>query len=770
MVAQAGDGGNGGAGGVGGAGGTGGIGGAGGLGNSETANFTAHYIYAIGELNEKYHDNVQYSHQQQQAAKGDDGVAGAADTAGIQGAGGNGGEAQAVGILFVNSNVLLNVDNISAYARAGSAGSGSVNGTNGASALAIAYQQFGGTVVSTSNDTLTIEAQATNASIYNAACGIELVNGNLSMSAAGNINIAATTASVPETNNIMLNQAYGIYTENATLDMKSADGAITIMTNGTSNSTNFSVLAENSTLSFDSGTNSTNFIGNSVILDSTLNLKSNTNVQDNDNNNDGSLNLAGTTVNLTNNLQTLAITGDVTLSGSTLYFYDKNNVVDTYDTTTGYRTILAGGNLTEGDNVNNANTLYMRTNAMGAYGGTAQTGDVIQVNGTASGTYDIHVFDEGMRNGYNNISYNGNFLQTNAEVVNTVDLITSTEGSQTTTGTTQTQYDNAVWNYTYDVTTQTTGGVTQLVSVSANTVKASNAQYTARDANKAAAAAITLFGSDETVTDHLRDIRSGKKEEGVWAQYTGGKVAFDDASFKYNGLAVGYDHKVGEWQIGFMGSYAKGDTDLANGDGTVKATAGGVYGTWQNGKGHYLDLLAKIGKVSSDSTSYGGTIPQSLTGDFSSTAIGVSAQYGYRKQLKNDTFIEPMIRASYVHLGGDDYSVVTRDNTMSVSNDGFNTFQLRGGVLIGKNLGNDSNVYAKFAVLHHFGGSVDTHIYADGRTNYFSDDISGTGFEYGIGTNYKLNKKSTIYADIERISGGSITRTWGINAGYKYVF
>ncbi|MBP8743301.1 MAG: autotransporter outer membrane beta-barrel domain-containing protein, partial [Acidaminococcaceae bacterium] len=223
-------------------------------------------------------------------------------------------------------------------------------------------------------------------------------------------------------------------------------------------------------------------------------------------------------------------------------------------------------------------------------------------------------------------------------------------------------------------------------------------------------------------------------------------------------------------QVGIMGSYDKGDSGLTSGDGTVKATAGALYGTWKNDKGHHVDLLAKVGKIKSESTSYGGTIPQALSGDFSSTAVGVSAEYGYRKELKNDVFIEPMVRASYVKLGSDDYTVTTNDGNMDVTNDGFNTFQLRGGVLIGKNLSNDSNVYAKLAVLHNFSGSVDTHISADGRTNSFSDDLSGTGFEYGIGTNYKFNKDSSLYADIERISGGSITKNWGLNVGYKYTF
>ena len=622
-------------------------------------------------------------------------------------------------------------------------------------------------MVSTSGSDLNITAAAANASVNNKAVGIALSNGaDLAMTAVGSISVTATataTATAP------LTAACGIFAENSTLAMKSTDGDIIITANSLDGDYDNSVVATGSTLTFDSGIDSTNFVGDAAITGSTLNLKSNTNVNANAVDDNGNLQLIGTTANLTNNLATLTVSNDLTLDGSTVYFYDKDNVTDKYNTTSNYRTITVDDDLKAGEN--NTNTLYMRTNAMGAYGGTAQTGDAINVDDTAEGHYDIHVFDQGMRNGYNNVSYEGNFIKVDAAHTNTVDLITSDGNSPTTTGTTQTQYDNAVWNYTYDVTTATTDGITQLVSVTANTVNASNAQYTARDANKAAAtAAVTLFGGDETLMERMGDIRADEKNSGVWAKYNGGKATFDDASFKYNGLEVGFDHKMGNWQVGIMGSYDKGDSGLTSGDGTVKASAGALYGTWQNDKGHHVDLLAKVGKVKSDSTSYGGTIPQALNADFSSTAVGVSAEYGYRKELKNDVFIEPMVRARYVKLVSDDYTVTTRDGSMDVTNDGFNTFQLRGGVLIGKNLSNDSNVYAKLAVLHNFNGSMDTHISADGRTNDFSDDLKGTGIEYGIGTNYKFNKDSSLYADIERISGGSITKNWGLNVGYRYTF
>jgi hypothetical protein len=61
--------------------------------------------------------------------------------------------------------------------------------------------------------------------------------------------------------------------------------------------------------------------------------------------------------------------------------------------------------------------------------------------------------------------------------------------------------------------------------------------------------------------------------------------------------------------------------------------------------------------------------------------------------------------------------------------------------------------------LHHFVESIDTHVYVDGKANYFSGNIFETGFEYELETNYKLNKESTVYADIKHICNGSIIRT-----------
>lgn len=535
----------------------------------------------------------------------------------------------------------------------------------------------------------------------------------------------------------------------------------------------YAVKIDGGVTTFDAGTADVIIYGASAFTNGELNLKSNTTIEDNGGNY-GIMDLTGTRMNLTDNLETLETEDTILLNGTKIYFYDEQNQLDKYNAATDFRTIDAYDVDSTG-----TNDIFMRTNVNGAYGGT-EGGDLFSASGDkGDGTYNITVFDQGMRNGFNNVKDdNGNHLDLNKKpLVLISDIKDANIGDVTVM-----QYDNGVWAYDYDVTTEKVsdgnGGYDIVLSgITTTAAKQSVSQTAAQDANKiAAGAAVTLFGADETLMERLGDIRnSGDDNDGVWAKYVGGKIKVDgisgDNEFKYNGLAAGYDREIGSnWRIGLAGQYAKGDTTLSGGDGEIKTAAGALYGTWTGDKGHHVDIVAKVGKVDSETSAYGGTIVQKLEGDFGSNALSFAVEYGYRQQLQNDWFIEPMVRASYVHLGGDDYSVTTRDGSMSVTNDSMNSIVLRGGFLLGKTFAESSNVYLKAAVLHDFDGDINTSISADGRSAEYKDSIGGTAIEYGIGVNHKFNKDSSMYLDVERVSGGDVTKNWGVNVGFRYSF
>ena len=591
-------------------------------------------------------------------------------------------------------------------------------------------------------DAISIKATAATGA-WQGAQGIEGNNNDLTfVSDAGGIKVTALGGN---STNLQKEYAVWLYYSSLTLDAKDAEagielnGDVEVVTNKTSNST--------------------------------LNLKSNTKVNGNASDiggsSKGTLNITGTTMNLTDNLKTLTVADKTTLKGSTVYFYDENNQADKYNTAD-YRTIT-----TNDLDASGTNELFMRTNANGVYGQSAGNDKIISTNtATGKGTYNITVFDQGMRNGYNNAAG----ADTKGHLDQDVVLIENADKGGTY-NIKEMKYDNGVWAYEYEGKAEVVDDGLNLTQVTTRAATQSSAQMAAQDANKVAAgAAVTLFGADETLMERLGDVRnSADDNDGVWAKYVGGKIKVDglqgDNDYQYNGFAAGYDREIGSnWRIGLAGQYAKGDTSLTNGDGEIKTAAGALYGTWTGDKGHHVDIIAKVGKVDSETSAYGGTIAQKLDGDFGSTAISFAVEYGYRQDLNDGWFVEPMVRASYVHLGGDDYTVTTRDNTMSVTNDSMNSIVLRGGFLLGKTFAADSSVYLKAAVLHDFDGDINTHVSADGRSASYSDSIGGTAIEYGIGVNHKFNKDSSMYLDVERISGGDVTKNWGVNVGFRYSF
>lgn len=639
---------------------------------------------------------------------------------------------------------------------------------------ATAFTVNGGSMLVDVAGKLIVVATADKGEAKNFAQGMAFDNTAVRVHTTDAINITATAAAGT------WQGAQGIEGNNNDLEFVSDAGGITVTaTGGNGNADNltheYSVWTYDSNVTFDAKAADIIFNGDVEVVkhgtaDSTLTLKSNTEVNAGTDST-GSLNISGTTMNLTDNLKTLTVADKTTLKGSTVYFYDENNQADKYNTAD-YRTIT-----TNDLDASGTNELFMRTNANGVYGQSAGNDKIISTNtATGKGTYNITVFDQGMRNGYNNAAGAADKGHLNADVV-LINKAQATGQDGATYEIKEMKYDNGVWAYEYEGKAEIVNNGLNLTQVTTKAAAQSSAQMAAQDANKiAAGAAVTLFGADETLMERLGDVRnSADDNDGVWAKYVGGKIKVDglqgDNDYQYNGFAAGYDREIGSnWRIGLAGQYAKGDTSLTNGDGEIKTAAGALYGTWTGDKGHHVDIIAKVGKVDSETSAYGGTIAQKLDGDFGSTAISFAVEYGYRQDLNDGWFVEPMVRASYVHLGGDDYTVTTRDNTMSVTNDSMNSIVLRGGFLLGKTFAADSSVYLKAAVLHDFDGDINTHVSADGRSASYSDSIGGTAIEYGIGVNHKFNKDSSMYLDVERISGGDVTKNWGVNVGFRYSF
>lgn len=564
------------------------------------------------------------------------------------------------------------------------------------------------------------------------------------------------------------NNLAAINAKDSKLDMKAEQGIEIIAANGDA------IVADNSEIALDGGS--------SVIA-----IRGNVNVSDN-----STLKLSGVTVigeglmrsatsgsttsvgnlNVDNSKLVVdgftGVFGSTTLNNAKIYMYDDNN------TSEGFHALSIIGDL----NISENNELFLRADSSKAAGDITRlelNSDFIGIGSaiTGDGSFDVNIFDKGMKNGYGmsadgkkeldnsiTILYNRNILFADASLINSVKDV---------------HYDNGIWNYAYKMDAKLDNSDNRKIVIKEVDVtaapSASGSQRSLHSANKAAGAlAIGVLGNDNALHAHLREAQGAGEREEVWAQYLGGKLKSDGMQLKHNGVELGYDAYVGSnWTFGVSGMQTRGNTQLDSGSGRAKTNVGTVYGAWHGGS-TYLNLEAKVGRVSSESKAFGGTVLQKINGEFSAPAYSVSAEYGSTHELSAAWYLEPAVRLSYVHLGAADYGVQVQDTLARVANDSLDSFILRGGAKLGRRLGAKGSFYVKAVAVYDFGGDLATTVSADGRTAHYEDSLGGWGVEYGAGLEYKLGKAANISLDFERRSGGELKRDWGVNIGVNYSF
>lgn len=261
------------------------------------------------------------------------------------------------------------------------------------------------------------------------------------------------------------------------------------------------------------------------------------------------------------------------------------------------------------------------------------------------------------------------------------------------------------------------------------------------------------------------------RENGFWTRFSRGKLdahsSYDnDFSQGYNQIYVGYDRKDymknGQTYSGIAVGHLYGDVNYSNGSGTVSSTSVSFYNTWIRDDGHYLDVIAKAGKLRSDYQILGYGSANYDTPDYS-----LSAEYGYKKELSRDYFIEPQFQLSLQRMDSATYHTTNR---ITVYQNGLDNLVGRVGIRAGRDFSDGSNIYMNLAYLSTFAGT-------GGVKGYHSDDElniatagNGSWVEMTVGTNWNMSKDSNFYFDLTKTFGGTVTQKWQINSGLRWAF
>lgn len=270
-----------------------------------------------------------------------------------------------------------------------------------------------------------------------------------------------------------------------------------------------------------------------------------------------------------------------------------------------------------------------------------------------------------------------------------------------------------------------------------------------------------------------RYMNTNADADGIWARTSYNRYGRDAYSGHSNRFEVGKDYVISRddgstIHQGASFTYLRSNASFTDGRNEYNRYTGSFYHTWLGNNGHYLDVVARVGKLNGDSRTF------LVNGDESRSSFGTwyqqgSVEYGRNFNLKNGWYLEPQAQLQYTHMNSKSY----------ISNDGINhqldsvnSFISRLGFRLGRNIDDKTSWYIKGDVFHEFAGDGGiTFISADGleRIDY-NRDGKETWYDLGVGLQAELSHDRSLWFEFERKFSGSYSNAWEINGGMSWKF
>ncbi|MFP8444074.1 autotransporter outer membrane beta-barrel domain-containing protein [Citrobacter braakii] len=273
--------------------------------------------------------------------------------------------------------------------------------------------------------------------------------------------------------------------------------------------------------------------------------------------------------------------------------------------------------------------------------------------------------------------------------------------------------------------------------------------------------------------DFMQNTRS---PGGVWGRYTGSDNRISGgASTGYtltqNGFETGGDKvfDLGESHLAVGAFVSYTDNSISHnrgGDSTIGSTGGGLYATWFDNDGYYVDGVLKYNRFSNElrTRMSDGT---AVKGDYSQNGFGGSLEAGKTFSLNDNTWAQPYVRTTAFRADAKDISL---NNGMKASIGTTKSLQAEAGVNLGMNLdiaGKTVKPYLKAAINHEF--SDNNKVRINDRYD-FTNDISGTTGKYGAGVSAQLTPNAEVWAEANYQKGVNIESPVTGSVGFRINF
>ncbi|WMI98141.1 autotransporter outer membrane beta-barrel domain-containing protein [Pseudomonas chlororaphis subsp. aurantiaca] len=290
-------------------------------------------------------------------------------------------------------------------------------------------------------------------------------------------------------------------------------------------------------------------------------------------------------------------------------------------------------------------------------------------------------------------------------------------------------------------------------------------------------AAATLWNAQmNTLVKRLGELRLGKDEGGVWTRAIGSRYNIAEHSsraFSQNnsGVEIGADKAIGlasgKVYVGGMLGTAKSELNFGEGaTGQIDSRMLGVYATYLNDNGVYVDSVIKYSRFDND-LKLPTNLGNAVKGSYSANGYGVDVEVGKHIQLKDGWFVEPQVELSATRTTGANY---TASNGLRVDSAAMDSLQSRVGSLFGRSLelgnGMQAQPYVKASYIAEHAG--DSHVRVNGHK--LKSELPGNRAELGFGGILQVSERSKLSLDAEFAKGNDIEQPWGVTLGYRYLW
>lgn len=294
----------------------------------------------------------------------------------------------------------------------------------------------------------------------------------------------------------------------------------------------------------------------------------------------------------------------------------------------------------------------------------------------------------------------------------------------------------------------------------------------------------TGMNSLEKRLGDLRALGSDEKHNGIWARTYAKKLTVKgdlDTDMSLYGLEAGYDYLFNPGDpnkiyIGFMAGYMQNGSvqtqqdDGQYGKGNGDAPSVGIYGTWLNDNGWFVDIAARNFWTKLDMTNYdaGGTaLIYSPERNILAASVEIGKAFKFEMGGKDYLRFEPKGELLYMNAGSGSTPVI--NGVGNLSYDAASYMTAKASLLLGyaKTRSNGLMIepYLELGYSNEFTGKGDVH-YA-GAT--YQTDLTGSTVSGAAGLNMQLTKDTYIYGQGSYETGNKI-KGYGGNLGIRVAF